>query len=78
MTKNKDTRAEFEAILRYREMLPEGSVMTDAVLIAAVENFGDYTQYSYVYPDGDGQATHRTLGLVGVLQAALAEDGTHD
>ena len=58
------TRDLFEAILRDRDMLHDGQVMTDAVLLVAIEDFGSSTTYARVYPDNGQQPVHRTKGLL--------------
>ena len=58
------TRDLFEAILRERDMLHDGQVMTDAVLLVAIEDFGSSTTYARVYPDSGQQPVHRTKGLL--------------
>ena len=67
-TRSESTRAEFEDILRKRGLLEAGEVMTDAVMVAAIEKFDDKTTgYAWIFPDGH-QAWHVTQGL---LWAAL-------
>jgi hypothetical protein len=59
-------------------MLHDGEVMTDAVLLVAIENFGESTTYARVYPDDGFQPIHRTKGLLveflDQLGAVSAED----
>ena len=53
----------FEEILRERALLNDGEVMTDAILIAAIEKFDDTTGYVRIYPDGS-QPQHVSVGLL--------------
>jgi IMP cyclohydrolase len=70
MSEPLNQRPAFEAILRDRGYLEEGEVMTDAILVAAVERFDDTTSYVRVYPDGQ-QAHHISMGLLATVEAYL-------
>lgn len=63
------TRHLFEQILVERGMIDDGSILTDAILVAAIEGFDGTTVYCRVFPDGE-QSHHRSVGL---LKVALDE-----
>lgn len=56
-------RPDFEKILADRGHLGDGGIMTDAVLVAAIERFDGNTHYVRIYPDGE-QAHHVSVGLL--------------